>query len=110
MNLNIKATNTTVSDSVRAGIENKLSVLEKFLKPDETVHVELEIDKHHQSGEVQRVEVRIQPHGHYAEAASDNFYAALDLVLPKIREQLTKEKDKKISLRRRLGAMFKRAK
>ncbi len=109
MNINIKATNTTVTDAIRADIESKLATLEKFLKPEDVVYVELEVDRHHQSGEVQRVEIRIQPHGHYADALADNFYAALDLALPKMREQLTKEKDKKISLRRRLGAMFKRS-
>jgi putative sigma-54 modulation protein len=108
MNINIKATNTTLTDGIRASIEDKLSVLEKFLRSEDVVYVEVDEDTRHTSGQFHRAEIRIQPHGHYAEARGNDFYEALDLVIPKIREQLTKEKDKRISLRRRLGSFFKR--
>lgn len=108
MNINIKATNTTVTPAIRANIEEKLMVLDPFLKPEDVVHVELSVDTRHKSGEVQRVEIRITPQGYYAESSENDFYEALDSVLPKIREQLTKTKDKRVSLRRKLGALFKR--
>lgn len=110
MDINLKATNTTITPSIKQMVEEKLSSLEKFLKPEDIIHVEVEVDKFKDSGEVHRVEVRIQPKGYFADATGSDLYEALDLVMPKIREQLTREKDKRVSLRRKLGALFKRSK
>ena len=108
MNITIKATHTTLTDAIRTDISAKLEVLEKFLRPEDKVHVELEEDTHHNSGRFSRVEVAIHPRGMYAEARGNDFYEAMDLVVPKIREQLTRSKDKRVSLRRKLGNLFKR--
>lgn len=108
MNIQIKATNTTVTDAIRSSITEKLAVLDKFLKEENIVHVELAEDSHHQSGMFSRVEIHITPHGYFAEAIGNDFYEALDLVIPKIKQQLTKDKDKNLSLRRRIGSWFKR--
>lgn len=110
MNINIKATNTTLTDSMKADVTDKVAVIEKFLKEEDTVYVEFDVDTRHKSGDIQRAEIRISPRGYYAESYGSDVYEALDLAIPKIREQLTKEKDKKISLRRKLGAFFKRNK
>lgn len=108
MNIQIKATNTTLTDALRDVIEDKLSPIEKMLKPEEAIHVEIAEETHHHSGMFSRAEIRISPHGYYAEANGNDFYEALDLVIPKIKQQLTKDKDKNISLRRRIGSWFKR--
>jgi putative sigma-54 modulation protein len=108
MNITIKATNTTVTDAIRANVEEKLKALDSFLKPEDVVRVEVAEENHHQNGRYSRVEVHITPHGHYAEAVGNDFYEAIDLVIPKIKQQLTKEKDKRVSLRRRIGEFFKR--
>ncbi len=108
MNITIKATNTTLTDAIRDSIHEKLVAIEGFLKPEDKIHVEVEEDNHHKSGLFSRVEVQISPHGYYADALGNDFYEALDLVIPKIKHQMTKEKGKKISLRRRLGNIFKR--
>jgi putative sigma-54 modulation protein len=108
MNLNIKATNTTVTPGIRQNIEDKLEPLERFLRTEDLVHVEVEEDTRHHTGLVSRVEIRIQPHGCYADSRGSDFYEALDLVIPKVKEQLARQKDKKISLRRRVGNLFKR--
>ncbi len=110
MNLNIKATNTTITPAIRESIETKVSVIATFLRESDNVHVEIEVDLRHQSGETNRVEIRVNPQGYYAEASGSDLYEALDLALPKIKEQLVKNKDKRISLRRKLGALFKRSK
>jgi putative sigma-54 modulation protein len=101
MNLNIKATKTTLTPLDKAFIEEKLQTLCKFIRPEDKIRVELEVDKKHSSGLIFRAEIDILPHGHYAEARGNDFYEAMDLMLPKIKEQLTKEKDKRVSLRRR---------
>ncbi len=109
MNITIKATNTTLTDAIRSTIEQKLSSLEGFLKTEDKIHVEVEEDTHHKTGLFSRVEVQIAPHGYYAEANGNDFYEAIDLVLPKIKQQMTKTKDKRLSLRRKLGNLFKRS-
>lgn len=108
MNINIKATNTTLTPSIRENILDKLIILGPFLRPEDMVHVEIEEITRHKNGMTSRVEVNIKPHGHYAEGFGNDFYEALDSVIPKIREQLSRSKDKKISLRRRLGSIFKK--
>ncbi len=109
MNLNIKATHTTLTDAIQNDVELKLSPLEKFLRSEDKVHVEIEEDTKHVSGRFSRVEIAIQPRGIRAEARGNDFYEAMDLAMPKVREQLTKDKDKRVSLRRRLGNIFKRS-
>ena len=101
MNINIKATNTTLTPAIKKDIQDKMAKLSKFLRPEDKIHVEVEVEKKHKSGLVQRAEITIRPHGHYAEARGVDFYAALDLAIPKILEQLAKKKDKMVSERRR---------
>jgi putative sigma-54 modulation protein len=108
MNITIKATNTTLTEAIKSAIEAKLAVLEGFLKPEDKIHVEVEEDNHHKSGLFSRVEIQISPHGYYADAMGNDFYEALDLVLPKIKQQIAKKKEKRISLRRRFGNLFKK--
>ena len=101
MTINIKATKTTLTQGIRDYIDEKITTIQKFIKSEDKIHIELEVDKKHKSGLVFRAEIDIRPHGHYADARGSDIYEAIDLVVPKIREQLTKLKDKKISLRRR---------
>ena len=110
MNVSIKATNTTLTPAIRESVEVKLQVLEKFLRPEDKVHVELAEDTHHQKGMFSRVEIHVTPRGYYADSYGNDFYEALDLVIPKIKNQFAKVKDKDISLRKRIGNLFKRNK
>lgn len=100
MNITIKATNTSLTPSIKDNVSDKLSALEKFLKPEHKIHVELEVLKRHKSGLVQRAEVTINPGNYYAESLGNDFYESLDKVIPKIKEQLVKSKGKMLSKRR----------
>ncbi len=108
MNITIKATNTTLTDAIKDTVHQKLSSLEELLKPEAKIHVEVEEDTKHKSGLFSRVEIQIAPYSYYAEANGNDFYEAMDLVMPKIKQQITKTKDKRLSLRRSLGNLFKR--
>ncbi len=99
--ITIKATNTTLTPPIREFIEDKISTIQKFLKSEDKVRVELEVSKKHQSGLVHRAEIDLQPRGYYADSWGPDFYTALDSAILKIKEQLAKNKDKKISLKRR---------
>lgn len=101
MNINYKGTHVTLSESDQDYIEEKLDALAKFLKNDDKIFVEAAVDNKHKSGLVFRLEISINPPEFYADARGNDFYEALDLVVPKIKEQLVKHKDKKVSERRR---------
>ena len=101
MNINIKATNTTLTPAIKQFIDEKLQTVAKFIREEDKVHVEIEVSKKRTGEPPFRAEIDIQPHGFYAEARATDEYAAIDLVLPKIKEQLASRKDKEVSLRRR---------
>ncbi len=100
MNITYKATNTTLTPAIKRFIEEKMQPLEKFLKEEDKIRVELEVDKRDKDGKNFRAEIDIQPHGYYASAKASDFYEAMDLLMPKIKEQLLKKKEKKIDTRR----------
>ena len=106
--ISIKATNTKLTDSMVDYATKKLSVLDDFLRSENKVHVELGYEATHNEGERFSAEVTVLPKpGHYAEARGKDLYEAIDLCVPKIKEQLVRGKDRKVSLRRREGAARK---
>jgi putative sigma-54 modulation protein len=84
-------------------VNEKIGNLEKFLGKIDIAHVELERDKHHHKGNVMRAEVMLTVGGTKmrADAFSDDMYASIDLVVPKLKEQVTKFKDKRQTMERR---------
>jgi putative sigma-54 modulation protein len=110
MNINIKATNVDLTPSIKQYVEEKIGNLEKFLGKIDQAHVELERDKHHHAGNVMRAEVMLSVGGKKmrADASSEDMYASIDLVVPKLKEQVTKFKDKRQTLERRGGRTAKK--
>ncbi|MEJ0021048.1 MAG: ribosome-associated translation inhibitor RaiA [Candidatus Doudnabacteria bacterium] len=109
MNIAIKATNLDLTPSIKEYVEEKVGALDKFISVLEG-KVELERDRHHHSGEVFRAEIMLVMSGKLmrADAEAEDIYAAVDLVIPKLKEQISKFKDKKTTLFRRGGRTAKK--
>jgi len=101
INISIKGTRIKLSEADQEYIETKIKTLGRILGPSDKVFAEVQMDAKHKSGLVFRMEISVNPPEFYVEARGNDFYEALDLALPKIKEQLTKQKDKRVSLRRR---------
>lgn len=100
--------NTEVDDAARKYFIENISKLDKFLHEEHVVHGELEQESAHRSGPFHRAEISIMPKSiAYAEAHGNDFFEAIDLLMPKIKEQLVRQKDKMVSERRSEGAEVK---
>lgn len=109
MNIAIKATNLQLTQEMKDYAEEKIQGLSKFIDALEA-KVELERDRKHNSGMVFRAEVNliIGKKHMFADATGVDIFAAIDLVIPKIKEQISKFKDKKSTLAKRGGRTAKR--
>ncbi|MBI2356395.1 MAG: ribosome-associated translation inhibitor RaiA [Candidatus Doudnabacteria bacterium] len=103
MNISIKATHVDLTPSVKQYVDEKIGALEKFLSGILEAKVELERDRHHHTGLVFRAEVMLIAGGKLmrAEERGEDTFAAIDLVIPKLKEQMTKFKSKRETLERR---------
>lgn len=103
MNISIKATNVALTSSIKDYVNEKVGNLEKYISGSILSQVELARDRHHQTGNVFRAEVTMFIGGKVirAEALSEDMYSAVDLTIPKLKEQIAKFKDKKVTLGRR---------
>jgi putative sigma-54 modulation protein len=109
MNIAIKGTNLTLTPSVKQYVNDKIGHLAKFIVATEA-KVELEREKHHKTGLVFRAEVMLVVGGKVmrAEINAEDIYAAIDLLIPKLKEQIGKFKDKRQTLTRRGARSAKR--
>ncbi len=110
MQISIKGTNLDLTQPIKDYVEEKIGHLEKYLGKIDQAKVELERDKHHHSGNVMRAEVMLIVGGKImrAEASSEDIYASVDLIVPKLKEQISKFKDKRATLQKRGGRTAKK--
>jgi len=103
MQIAIKGTNLQLTPSIKEYVEEKIGHLEKYLNGVLEAKVELERDRHHHTGEVFRAEVMLVIGGKIlrADASSEDIYASVDMVVPKLKEQISKFKDKRTTLQKR---------
>lgn len=103
MNIAIKGTNLDLTDSISEYAQEKVGHLEKYVHGVIEARVELERDRKHHSGQVFRAEVMLIMGGKIlrAETAAEDIYAAIDMVIPKLKEQIAKFKDKRTTLQKR---------
>lgn len=108
MNISIKTTHVDLTPAIKEYVEEKVGHLDKFIDALEA-KVELKRDQHHHSGLVFGADITLIVEGKtmYAEVQAEDAYAAIDLLIPKIKEQAAKFKDKRTSLKRRLARWVK---
>jgi len=101
----IKGTNTKLSPSINQYIEEKIGVLEKFLKDVDPEIVEARVEvgktKHDQRrGEIYRAEVNLKIGGKIlrVEKTESSLYAAIDLAKDELSRQVRRDKDKRSAM------------
>ena len=104
MRITITGRNIELTSGIKNAVEDKLSKLEKYFKPDTEVYVTLSVEK-----DRQKIEVTIPTKGHTirAEEVSDDMYVSIDLVEETIERQLIKYRTKIVSKKLNAAANFK---
>ena len=104
MRITITGRNIELTPGIKEAVEDKLSKLEKYFKPDTDVNVTLSVEK-----ERQKIEVTIPTKGHTirAEEVSNDMYVSIDLVEETIERQLIKYRTKIVSKKLNAAANFK---
>lgn len=102
MRITISGRNIELTEGLKQAVEEKLSKLEKFFKPDTDVCVTLSVEK-----DRQKIEVTIPAKGHVirSEQVSSDMYVSIDLVEEVIERQLRKYRTK-ISAKKYAPAIF----
>ena len=101
MRITISGRNIELTEGLKQAVEEKLSKLEKFFKPDTDVYVTLSVEK-----DRQKIEVTIPAKGHVirSEQVSSDMYVSIDLVEEVIERQLKKYKNKIVSKQQNAAA------
>ncbi|MBR4026703.1 MAG: ribosome-associated translation inhibitor RaiA [Lachnospiraceae bacterium] len=104
MRITITGRNIDLTEGLKTAVEEKLSKLEKYFKPDTDVFVTLSVEK-----DRQKVEVTIPTKGHMirSEQVSNDMYISIDLVEEAIEKQLLKYRTKIVSKKLNAAANFK---
>ena len=91
MQLSITGHHIDVTDSLRAYVTNKFVRLERHYERMTNVHVVLSVEKL-----IQKAEATIHTSGAelYADATSEDLYAAIDALVDKLDRQIVKHKEK----------------
>ena len=104
MRITITGRNIELTPGLKEAVEDKLSKLEKYFKPDTDVNVTLSVEK-----DRQKIEVTIPTKGHTirSEQISNDMYVSIDLAEEAIERQLIKYRTKIVSKKLNAAANFK---
>ena len=99
MNLQVKGRNISVTEALRAYVDEKLAKLGKNLNSASTMEVELFCEKNPSIADNQVAEVTVFTKGPVirAKGASTDMYASIDLVADKLNRQVKKYRSKLVS-------------
>lgn len=109
MKILIKGTNLELTDALQNYVREKIGHLEHYWHEILETRVELEHVSHHHKGFF-RCEVNLDVPQKYvlrAESLSSDLYAAIDKIIPKLREEIEKIKGKQRFKDRRLRRYLK---
>lgn len=109
MKIVIKGTNLELTEALKAYVEEKVGHLEHYWDDVLEARVEVETSTHHQKGFF-RCEVNLDVPQKYvlrAESTGPDLYAAIDAVIPKLREEIEKIKGKQRNRDRKLTRYLK---
>lgn len=112
MNVQIKATEMSLTPAIKDYAEKKVLALDKFFHGKGEALCQIEVGKtshHHKSGNVFRAEISVRAEGkhYYAVSEKDDLYASIDEVKDEIAREVISLKSKKETLFRRGGAKIK---
>ena len=112
MNINIKATNISLTPSISEYTGKRFEKIAKLLKSDQSTQCDIELARtteHHNKGDIFRAEIHIVGKGKNLYASSDqaDLYVAIDMVRDEILRELKSKKEKRQSFIRRGGANLK---
>ncbi len=94
MQLNITGHHVDVTDALRSYTAEKLSRLERHFENINNIHVVLSVEKVKQRAEAT---VHVSGAELFADADSDDMYAAIDMLADKLDRQLLKHKEKLVN-------------
>jgi len=114
MDIQIKATNLDLTDSINEYIHKRLGVLDKLIDPNDTsVLCSVEVERknaHSKAGDMYRSEINLHIAGHdlRAESSKEKLYDAIDETKNQMAKELRRNKDKQQKKYRRGGAAIKK--
>ncbi|MBI2004785.1 ribosome-associated translation inhibitor RaiA [Patescibacteria group bacterium] len=110
MHYNIKGTDVSITPELRAYVEAKLELADKFLAGDSTVHVDVELQfLGGERGKKNRAEFTATAGGetYRAEERGDTMHEAIDLAASEFTRVVRRNKKRALVLVRRSGAIIK---
>ncbi|MEE4381866.1 MAG: ribosome-associated translation inhibitor RaiA [Pseudomonadales bacterium] len=93
MQISVTGHHLDVTESIRAYVLEKFDRLERHFEHITNIHVILELEKNRQIAEAT---VHIKGGELYADAESEDLYAAIDMLVDKLDRQILKHKEKAV--------------
>jgi putative sigma-54 modulation protein len=112
--INIKATNIDLTENIKDHVNQKISMITKFmkLKPEQKAIFDIEIGKTtnaQNQGNIMRAEINLEISGSFnrTESTQDNLFQAIDDATNEMIRKVRKSKEKKFDLIRKGASKFK---
>ena len=112
MNINIKATNMELTEAIRNYVNKRIMSFGKLLKESSSV-INVEVGKttrHHNKGDFFKAEINMITDGNkfYTAVEREDLYAAIDEAKENVLRELTRSKDKRMTLYKRGATSVKK--